>query len=256
MYLIIDTYNVLQTTGILPPDLAGVEVDGLARLILGSRYHRRRSLLVCDGASRSASALGSEAQVLGLPARVPGHAPESGDLESAVPRIGVHYAGPGRDADSVIHGLIRASSSPARLTIVSTDREIRRHAIRRRARSIVSELFLEHLAVDFREYRLGTGQGGLVYEVPLDTGSIDWWLQFFRMDDLERDRLDELLGPGNKRRPHHDQPESDGGTDSDPSGRTPPAQRHGKPEWWSKSDDEQDEIDIDVDSIDTGDFLD
>lgn len=254
MYLIVDAYNVLHTTGILPPDLAGVEVDGLARLILGSRYYRRRSLLVCDGTpAASRKAVGGEAHMLGLVVRVPGET-EPGDLEHATPRIAVHYAGPGRDADTVIHGLIRASSSPARLTIVSTDREIRRHAMRRRARTIVSESFLKHLSEDFREYQRGTGTAALAYEIPLDTGSIEWWLYFFRMDEPERLRLDELLD--STKHPPHDQETRRGQGPEALSEQAPREKRRGKPEWWARRNQNGPDTTIDVDSIDTGDFLD
>jgi hypothetical protein len=48
--LLIDAFNVLHVTGVLPPHLAGLDVQGLVRLIGISRYARRKLLLVCDGA--------------------------------------------------------------------------------------------------------------------------------------------------------------------------------------------------------------
>ncbi len=47
----------------------------------------------------------------------------------------------GRPADEVIIEHIRANSAPRRLTVVSTDREIRQAARRRRCKSVTSQDF-------------------------------------------------------------------------------------------------------------------
>jgi len=52
---------------------------------------------------------------------------------------------PGRPADMTIIERIDASSAPKRLTVVSSDREIRRAATRRRCQSITSEDFAQTL---------------------------------------------------------------------------------------------------------------
>ena len=75
MPLIIDTYNVLHVTGVLPPELAVGEPDGLARLVAQSRYASDVVWLICDGVPRGASRVG---------------------------RILIEGAGPGRSADDVI----------------------------------------------------------------------------------------------------------------------------------------------------------
>ena len=51
-------------------------------------------------------------------------------------------------ADDVIARMIRQSSAPRRLTIVSSDRAILREARRRRCRTITSDQFLAQLARD------------------------------------------------------------------------------------------------------------
>lgn len=60
--------------------------------------------------------------------------------------VDVVYSGAGRSADEVIGEQIRASSSPRRLIVISTDREIRQAARRRRCRHATSADFLELMA--------------------------------------------------------------------------------------------------------------
>lgn len=122
--LIVDAYNVLMVTGVLPPELAGLDESGLASLIAESRYARREARLVCDGASR------------GRPAGTPAG------------RVTIAYAGAGREADDVIEALIENDSAPRRLLVVSTDRRVRKAARKRRAPSMTSDVFLRQLAED------------------------------------------------------------------------------------------------------------
>jgi hypothetical protein len=132
MSLIIDTYNVLHVTGVLPPEIAGIDTAGLIDLIRHSRYRHRRTTLVCDGRGGEGAPTG---------------------------RIGpvtVRYGGPGPTADALIAAIIRRSSSPRRLTIVSSDRAVQREARRRRCEVLNSEQFLEHLTAD-HEQAVATG---------------------------------------------------------------------------------------------------
>lgn len=124
MPLIVDTFNVLHQTGVLPPSLAGIDVAGLIELISRSRFRRRRARLVCDGTST-----------------VPG---DVGTGE----HISIEFSGRGRSADDVIARHINRSSAPKRLTIVSSDREVQKAAKRRRCTVLRSDEFLRQLAMD------------------------------------------------------------------------------------------------------------
>lgn len=124
MPLIVDTYNVLHVVGILPPELAGIDTRGLIDLVGRSRYRGERVLLICDGRPRERAPRGRFGPV------------------------SVRYAGAGGTADELIGALIQTSSSPRRLTVVSSDRQIVRAARRRRARTLGSDEFLGHLAHD------------------------------------------------------------------------------------------------------------
>lgn len=57
----------------------------------------------------------------------------------------VSFAGTGSDADSVIEDKIIASTAPKRLTIVSSDRRLRKAARARRCSAIKSEVFWDNV---------------------------------------------------------------------------------------------------------------
>ena len=123
MPLLVDAWNVLHQTGVLPPDMAGVGLKGLGRLIQGSRWGSGRVLLVCDGTPKGPHA--------GLP-------------------TGMHvaFSGPDREADDLIEAQISASTAPRLLTVVSSDRRIKAAARKRGCKVLTSSAFLERLVVD------------------------------------------------------------------------------------------------------------
>lgn len=69
-----------------------------------------------------------------------GPPPEPAAEPAADDRIEVHYSGR-RNADEIIAEHIAANTAPRRLTVVSTDHEIRRAARRRRCKTQSSEEF-------------------------------------------------------------------------------------------------------------------
>jgi hypothetical protein len=158
--LVVDTYNVLHVTGVLPPELAGLEVAGLAALIALSRYAKAAAWLVCDGVGPPLSTR------------------DGG-------RILTKYAGHGRSADDEIERLIERSSAPRRMTVVSSDHRVRQAARRRRCRWLRSEEFLEHLAADVQR---GRGQGprrALTLDrsaLPLHRDEVQRWVERFGLD--------------------------------------------------------------------------
>jgi uncharacterized protein len=132
--LILDTFNVLHTVGILPPDLAGLDVPGLAELMLRSRYRSERVTFVCDG----------------LPPGPPADLPPPGPLLLAErsDQFFVRYAGRSATADDLIRDIVAASTAPRRLVVVSSDHAVQRHARKRRCAVLSSEEFLQQLADD------------------------------------------------------------------------------------------------------------
>ncbi len=49
MPLVVDAYNVLHVTGVLPPEIAGLDLNGLADLIEASGLAKDEVWIVCDG---------------------------------------------------------------------------------------------------------------------------------------------------------------------------------------------------------------
>lgn len=176
--ILVDTYNVLHTQGVLPPYLAGLDLSGLAALIASSRYSDRPVRLICDGSR--ASAEGPRAH-------------SKGGIQAV-------YAGPGADADSLIERLIEESSAPRGILVVSSDRRLHRAAKRRRAVSLASDKFLAQLLVDQSRPR-PTPLPEFTRQIPLDRHSVAYWMEKFGYDspsDLARLAGAKPKGPAPK----------------------------------------------------------
>ncbi len=119
MPLLIDCYNLLHAPK--PPPLAGLDAAGLCWLLARSRWATQGVTVVCDG-----------------------HVGPLGLTQSPEPSIELIYSG-NRSADDVVIDLIQAHSAPRRLTVVSTDRQIRAAARRRRARAVTAAEFIGEL---------------------------------------------------------------------------------------------------------------
>jgi len=97
-----------------------------------------------------------------------------------ISNLEVFFAGQGSDTDTVIDEKIRASSAPRRLTIVSSDRRLRKAAQTRKAAVLKSEDFWKNVQKRFRrkkpprepaEKRLG-----------LTESETKQWLEFFGIE--------------------------------------------------------------------------
>ena len=167
--LLVDTYNVLHVTGVLPPEIAGVDATGLARLIARSRYAARPTWLVCDGAPPGSRHSGGM-----LHQRIPG-----------VEMVEIAYAGPNRDADSAIERLIARDSAPKKLLVVSSDRRILTAARKRRCSAMPSEPFLAQLAHDHKHPRgPSLAYPEFALDVPLDPSEIKRWRDRMGLTDV------------------------------------------------------------------------
>lgn len=121
MLILIDGCNVLHVEGVLPPEIAGLEAAELAALVAESRYRLDEVLIVMDGPRGDRGGCGG---------------------------VRIVHSGPGRTADEVIIDLVRRSSTPRSILVVTSDREIRREATRRRSKTLSSEAFLAQLGRD------------------------------------------------------------------------------------------------------------
>ncbi|MDG2021576.1 MAG: NYN domain-containing protein [Phycisphaerales bacterium] len=190
MPTLVDAYNVLHVVGVLPPELAGIDLEELAALLAGSRFDRDEVLLICDGIPK--------------PHRVEGDG-----------RIHVRFAGAGTTADELIIHLVRTSSAPRRLTVVSSDREITEHARRRRAAVLSSESFLALLAKDHAgkpRSNPGAGKRTAGTHRP-DRRQVEDWLKLFNVED---DLLDLDAHAPRPPRSSEDPPQADGDSETPP----------------------------------------
>ena len=91
------------------------------------------------------------------------------------------FAGFHRDADSVIEERLKANTSPRRVTVVSTDRRLRKAAALRKAAGIKSEDFWEQVR---RELKRGKPRKPEPQEKRegLSEGETDQWLEAFGLD--------------------------------------------------------------------------
>ena len=202
--VIIDAYNVLHRTGVLPPSLAGPDLKELCGLIARSRYAARSPLLVCDGG----------------PAGDPDPASDR-SFRVAHQGVEVLYAGKGIEADDAIERLVLAHSAPKRLTVVSSDRRVQRVGKRRRARVLDSDAFLAHLAADAgkRPAKLPPYP-----KTPLEHDEVDGWMREFGYGPARRTGAKSLTDragkPGRERKPEPPVP----------ANRTPDRKRSGRDE--------------------------
>ncbi len=157
--LLIDAYNVLHVSGILPPELAGPDVADLVRLIARSRYADRELTVVCDG-------VGSKSHGVSLGA------------------ARVLFSGTEREADDLIEVLITRFGRGRTLEVVSSDRRLHRAARRGKAGVISAEVFLGHLAEDHRRVTQRDRTGGWAprAQVPLDRYSVEAWMAEFGLE--------------------------------------------------------------------------
>ncbi len=165
MELLVDTWNVLHQTGILPPDLAGLEVDELASLLSKGRWARDRISLICDG---------TPGTVLKVPSR----------------NTEIIYTGGTKSADQEIMDRVATSSSANRIVVVTNDREIIRFIRTKGAQQLGSVEFLEAIIDDHQKpgKKITRKPSGLSPEK-----AAAWKEEFdFDLSDLD-DLQDEIL---------------------------------------------------------------
>ncbi|MFZ4576329.1 MAG: NYN domain-containing protein [Phycisphaerales bacterium] len=168
--LLVDVYNVLHITGVLPPELAGLDVAELGDLIGVSRYRSGKTLLVCDGFG--APTVDDKEACAYLSGREP----------NARDYAGILFAGRGREADSLIERLLERFGGSRRVTVISSDHRLKRAAKRAKARHVRSEDFLRDLAEDARRTPRAPRAArpkGLGDDTQLSKDEVDLWARRF-----------------------------------------------------------------------------
>lgn len=168
MPLIIDCNNLLYVS--MPETLAGLDEAGLCRLLASSPWCGQRIVVVCDGTANQ-------------------QRPDKSPFE----QVELVYSGR-RVADDVIIEMIDADTAPRRLTIVSTDRVIRRAARRRRAQVMTSEQFVSQLLkMTYTRRPAGPRQTHKHATGSMSEQEVQQWLDEFGMrDNHDVDDRDDL----------------------------------------------------------------
>lgn len=175
MELLIDTWNVLHQTGILPPESAGNGIKGLVRLIGSSRWSKDKATLVCDG--------------------TPSDSCPTGALVSVV------FTGPHRSADDEIMQRVASSSAKRSIIVVTSDREIIRSIKAAGSQHLGSGVFLQMLVDDH-----DTPQSKKVHRpTGLSEQGAEEWKERFGLDDdavekLLRPKIQEPIDPKSKKK--------------------------------------------------------
>ncbi|MEL6498479.1 MAG: NYN domain-containing protein [Planctomycetota bacterium] len=166
--LLVDTYNVLHTPAALRSLHDEPTPGHLAVLIAAGRYRKDRAALICDGSPH--------------PEHLGPSADRRAELRYRVEGVEIVYAGPGRDADSLIERWIARDSAPRRLKIVSNDRRLIRAAKAVRARPVSADGFVETLLDDAERAGKRWVRPAFATEVPLSRAAVQYWHELFDLD--------------------------------------------------------------------------
>ena len=111
--------------------------------------------------------------------------PADFDLETGYKGLTLIFALGDENADARIEQLIAHHSAPKSLTVVSTDRRIRRAATRRKARAMTADEFLDLIErLRSQKQRAGATEArpssrALDRDLPLSTDEAAYWLEKF-----------------------------------------------------------------------------
>lgn len=181
MALLIDAYNVLHCTHVLPDRFVQIGATGLCKMIDQAGV-RGRVRVICDGAppKEVESNYSSILKNTGI---------DGVGWGICIGDVALIYAGGGKDADSLIEKMIAQDSAPRDLIVVSNDRRIIAAAKKRKCTPLASEAFLHRLASALRSKQTPR------QEKPTDEPDPDYWLRkFSKADDEGKLTPDELAG--------------------------------------------------------------
>jgi len=97
-----------------------------------------------------------------------------------ISNLEVFFAGLATDADTVIEDKIRANTAPKRLTVVSSDRRLRKSAQTRKSRGVKAEVFWDELHKQLSRKR--TIKEPIEKRRGLGESETEQWLKFFGLE--------------------------------------------------------------------------
>lgn len=156
--VVIDGHNLLWAVQEMPDSPAVRDEVGLCRII--SRY------LV---------AAGEKGEIV-----FDGTGPSDKSVFDNIRAIDVFFAGLASDADTVIEDKIRASSAAREMTVISSDRRLRRAAQSQRAKAVKADEFWRTVQRELSRKRVD--QEPPAKQSGLSEGETDRWLEMFGFD--------------------------------------------------------------------------
>jgi predicted RNA-binding protein with PIN domain len=94
----------------------------------------------------------------------------------------IYFASRHEDADSMIEELIKANSTPKKLTVVSSDHRLHRAAKRRKAIAVDSDRWFRDLMQARLERSTQPSSESVKPEGPFSPGEVEFWLKQFAID--------------------------------------------------------------------------
>ena len=170
MALLIDGYNLLHVTGIFGKGRGAPTLQRSRQAMLNFLANRIDEEDLGD----TTIVFDAKDAPPGLPRTLKHHG------------MTIHYAAHHDEADDLIEELIRASSAPRQLTVVSSDHRIQRAARRRKANAVDSEVWLDDLTKPREANEPQTGASSK--PTPrLDESDVQAWVKQFSDVELELD---------------------------------------------------------------------
>lgn len=163
MRLIIDGYNLLHASGILPRGRGPATLERARAALLNFLAES----LEPDSLARTVVVFDAEQAPPGLP------------HQQTFRGLRVLFAARVESADELIEQLIGECAAPRRLTVVSSDHRIQRAARRRRARAIDSDRWISELARLRRERSQAAPPPPTVSENPATNSEVEYWVKEF-----------------------------------------------------------------------------
>jgi predicted RNA-binding protein with PIN domain len=177
MSLLIDGYNVLYAVGLLG---IGIGPGDLQRARLALLNFLAESLKATE-IPRTTVVFDAREAPWGLPRAIKHRG------------IQVRFATQHESADELIEELIRAESSPRRLTVVSSDHRIQRAAHRRKARMVDSDVWYAELLRSRQQRRRASAVSPARPPVPLLAEDVNYWVRQFGGESALAAFLDQEL---------------------------------------------------------------
>ena len=157
---IVDGYNLLRVVQKQDERLAELAEVGLCRMLQAYLFKvRDHGHVVFDGVGP----------------------PDKSDL-GEFDNLEVYFSGPNVEADEMIEEKIIDNTAPKSLVVVSSDRQIRAAAKRRKAISVRSDAFWLHI-VDSMEYHAAPMPEPPEKRKGVSEGETEQWLDYFGIDD-------------------------------------------------------------------------